>query len=186
MPSAKTKRACAKRWYASKKKEVCTARRDYYAANADKCKEASKLAYENKSDAYKKAYRNDPEKFKEASKKAYENDPERFKDASRKAYANDPDRFKKASKNSYNANREKKKVASKNVIMQILKQKGKLRKRHTKKIQKTIKKPLNTITMSAEKKYVVRKGKNIHCVNPMKHVLSCMLKAFVNLCIILK
>ena len=128
MPSAKTKRARAKRWYASKKKEVCTARRDYYAANADKCKEASKLAYENKSDAYKKAYRNDPEKFreaskkayrndpekfKEASKKAYRNDPEKFKEASRKAYANDPDRFKKASKNSYNANREKKKAASK-------------------------------------------------------------------------
>ena len=53
MPSAKAKRARAKQYYASKKEEVCTAHREYYAANAEKCKEASKLAYENKKDSYK-------------------------------------------------------------------------------------------------------------------------------------
>ena len=79
MPSARTKRAHAKQWYASNKEDACAAHRKYYAANAEKCKEVSKLVYENNKDSYKKGYANDPEKFKEASKKAYANNPERFK-----------------------------------------------------------------------------------------------------------
>ena len=59
------KRARAKQWYASNKEDVCAAHKKYYAANAEKCKEASKLAYENKKDSYKNVYANDPEKFKE-------------------------------------------------------------------------------------------------------------------------
>ena len=61
-----------------KKKFAQHIAREYYATNAEKYKEASKLTYENKKDPYKKAYANDPEKFKEASKKAYANDPERL------------------------------------------------------------------------------------------------------------
>ena len=51
---------------------------------------------------------------------------------------------------------------------------------------KSVKKPLKTITMSTEKKYVVRKGKNTHCAHPMKTRQNLLSKAFlVNLCIIL-
>ena len=46
MPSARMKRLRAKEWYDSKKEEVREARGNYYAANVEKCKEASKLAYE--------------------------------------------------------------------------------------------------------------------------------------------
>lgn len=63
MPSAKTKRARAKQWYAFKKEEVCAAHREYNAANAEKCKEASRLAYEKRKDFYKKSYANNPERF---------------------------------------------------------------------------------------------------------------------------
>ena len=84
-------------------------------------------------------------------------------EASKKAYVTDPDRY-----NSYNANPKNKSEAAKKAYK-----------------QKTVKKPLNTITVSTEKKYVVRKWENIHCVNPIKAVLNFMLKAFfVNLCVI--
>ena len=113
MPSARTKKARAKQWYATNKEHACAAHRKYYSANAEKCKETSKLAYENKKDSYKKAYANDPEKFKEASKKTYANDPEKFKEASKKRYANDPEKFKEASKKAYVNDPEKFKEASK-------------------------------------------------------------------------
>ena len=46
MPSARMKRLRDKEHYASNKQEICASHRNYYAANADKCKEASKQAYE--------------------------------------------------------------------------------------------------------------------------------------------
>ena len=46
MPSAKMKWLRAKEWYDSKKEEVRETCGNYYAANVEKCKEASKLAYE--------------------------------------------------------------------------------------------------------------------------------------------
>ena len=123
----------------------------------------------------------------QASKKAYRNDPEKFKDAQGKLMRMVQTDLKRLLKIVTMLIRKRKRRLQRNVIMQILKQKGKLRKRHTKKIQKSVKKVFNTIRMSAEKKYVVKKGMNIHCLNPMKHLLSFMLKAFfMNLCVILK
>lgn len=49
MPSARMKRLLAQEWYAYNK-EVCAAHKNYYAANVEKCKEASKQAYETNSE----------------------------------------------------------------------------------------------------------------------------------------
>ena len=50
MPSARVKRSRAKEWYASNKEDVCAAHNNYYAANVEKCKEASKQAYDKNPD----------------------------------------------------------------------------------------------------------------------------------------
>jgi len=47
MPSARVKSLCAKKLYSSNKEDVRAAHKNYYAANASKCKEASKQAYKN-------------------------------------------------------------------------------------------------------------------------------------------
>ena len=52
--------------------------------------------------------------------------------------------------------------------MQIQKRKRKHQKRSIEKIPLTIKKPLKPTIMSTEKKDVVRKERNIICVNQMK------------------
>ena len=68
MPSAKTKRLRNKQRYASAKEDIWATCKDYYVANADKCREV-----------FKRAYANDPKKFKDASKKAYASNPENLK-----------------------------------------------------------------------------------------------------------
>ena len=60
MPSAKTKRLCDKQRYASAKEDIQAACKDYYAANADKCREV-----------FKRAYASDPKKFKESGLDKY-------------------------------------------------------------------------------------------------------------------
>ena len=141
-------------------------------------------------EASKKAYANDPEKFKEVSKKAYGNDPEKFKNASKRAYANDPGKLKEASKKAYTDDPEKFKGASKKAYANdpekfknamILEGSKKLQrkpnhpdkkkmhqKRLIKRTYRSVNKPLKTNIMSTEKKFVVRKGKNMHCVHPVK------------------
>ena len=60
MPSVKTKRLRDKQRYASAKEDIQAACKDYYAANADKCREV-----------FKRAYASDPKKFKESGLDKY-------------------------------------------------------------------------------------------------------------------
>jgi len=115
MPSARVKRLSAKYWYASKKEDVCAARKNYYYTKAEQCKETSRQAYHNNPDGKKMRAKKltlaiqrnsnkllkrfilkNPDKFKEASKKAYFENPDKFKKASKCAYANNPYNKKEA------------------------------------------------------------------------------------------
>ena len=91
-----------------------------------------------------------------AYEEAYAIDSEKFKEASKKAYANNPEKFRKAKGRLMLVILKDLRRLPKIDTMLILKRKGMHPKRHTKQIQKSIKKPLKPIIVSTDNKYVVK------------------------------
>ena len=125
MPSAKTKRASAKQWYATRK-EVC---REYYATNVRKLqswhmrlkvipKKKLKTLIQKSLEASKKAYVTDPDRYN-----SYNANPKNKSEAAKKAYKENAENCKEASKHYYSEHR--KEICSKKMGEYTLRQPNK-------------------------------------------------------------